>query len=167
MLVWQREEVQALLPWQSRKRGSVHQCCGRARGKSVERRLDTPPFFSEPPDVMSPDYWNRLEEQLPRDLREQDAHQFRHIRAYTEFEARKPEIEAAHEALEKYRNTFERLTRNTGKFLKRAEKLFAEAPFEAMRFSAADLQRAFESVGYPPSGTTGELHFENMQGTSF
>jgi len=125
----------------------------------------TPPIFSERPDVMSPDYWNRLEKQLPRKLRKENANLFKQIEAYTEFEARKPEIEAAHDALEKYRKKFERLTRNTGKFLKRAEELFAEEPFEAMRFSAGDLQRAFESVGYPPFGSAGALHFENMQKT--
>ena len=125
----------------------------------------TPPVLSKPPGVMSPDYWDQLEEQLPRKLRKENADIFKQIRAFTEFEAQKPEIEAAHEALEKYRKKFERLTRNTGKFLKRAEKVFAEAPFEAMRFSASDLQRAFESVGYPPFGAAGDLHFENMQKT--
>jgi len=124
-----------------------------------------PLIFAEPPDVMSSDYWNRLEKQLPRKLRKENAHLFKQIKAYAAFEAQKPEIEAAHEALEKYRKKFERLTRNTGKFLKRAEKLFAEEPFEAMRFSAGDLQRAFESVGYPPFGAAGELHFENMRKT--
>ena len=123
------------------------------------------PFSTEPPDVMSPDYWNRLEKQLPRKLRNENAGLFKQVKAYAAFEAQKPEIEAAHEALEKYRKKFERLTRNTGKFLKRAEKLFAEEPFEAMRFGAGDLQRAFESVGYPPSGASGELYFENMQKT--
>jgi len=114
---------------------------------------------------MSPDYWDQLEEQLPRKLRKEHADIFKQIRAYTEFAAQKPEIEAAHAALEKYRKKFERLTRKTGKFLKRAEKVFAEEPFEAMRFGAADLQRAFESVGYPPFGAAGDSHFENMQKT--
>ena len=123
------------------------------------------PFSTEPPNVMSPDYWNRLEKQLPRKLRNENAGLFKQVKAYAAFEARKPEIEAAHAALEKYRKKFERLTRNTGKFLKRAEKLFAEEPFEAMRFSVSDLQRAFEDVGYPPAGATGELYSENMQKT--
>lgn len=114
---------------------------------------------------MSPGYWDQLEKLLPRKLRKENADLFRQIKAYAEFEARKPEMEAAHEALAKYRRKFERLTRNTGKFLKRAEKVFAEEPFEVMRFSASDLQRAFESVGYPPFGAAGDVHFENMQKT--
>ncbi len=122
-------------------------------------------FFAEPPDVMSPDYWDRLEKRLPRKLNKDDARLFEKLKASATFEIQRSEIEAAHETLEKYRKKFERFTRKTHKFLKRAEKLFDEEPFEGMRFTADDMQRAFEKLGFPQRGAGEAWCLDSMQKT--
>lgn len=73
-----------------------------------------------------------------------------------EYEARRPAILATHDELEKHRKPYEKLFKNPKKFFNRTEKLFAEPTFESMRFSANDLQRAFEGVGYPPASQRGD-----------
>lgn len=82
-----------------------------------------------------------------------------HRELILEYVSRRTEIEAAVQALEKHRRKFEKLTRNPAKFMEQAEKLFAEPPFADMRFSADQLQRAFEDVGYPTQDLTNAEFF--------
>jgi len=74
-----------------------------------------------------------------------------------DYEAKRPEIEAAQDELEDHRQEDEQLIQDPGAFLDRAQKLFAEPPFEAMRFSVEDLERAFPAVGYPPAAGSAEF----------
>jgi len=103
-------------------------------------------------DVMSPDYWEKMSKRMPRDMRKEFGPMLAQVRQYAEMESRRAEIEAAAEALEPHRKEYAKLSKNTSELLRRAEKLFAEPPFETMRFRGADIQRAFEAVGYPPGG---------------
>ncbi len=70
------------------------------------------------------------------------------LAAYSSMEA---EIEAAVDALKPHRPEFERLMSDPRAATDQAEKLFSEERFQPMRFTADDVQRAFEVVGYPPN----------------
>ena len=71
-------------------------------------------------------------------------------RQHAELGERWERIELAVQALETNRAEYEKLAKKPYEFLLRAESLFAEEPFADMRFSAADVGRAFATVGYPP-----------------
>ncbi len=96
--------------------------------------------------------YDAVEKRLPKSLRKEAIPLLRQMWEIAEYEARQPEIEAAEERLEAFRDDYERLISDPAGFLERAEALFAESAFEPMRFSIAQLERAFESVGYPPAG---------------
>lgn len=137
----------------------------------------TPPDVSPPPrtskddladldpahaDVMSPDYWEKMSKRLPREMRKEFGPMLAQVRQYAEMESRRAEIEAAEEALEPHRKAYVNLSKNTSELFRRAEKLFAEPPFETMRFRDADIQRAFEAVGYPSRGPLDKRFAEVM-----
>ena len=65
------------------------------------------------------------------------------------YEAMQDEIEAAGHALEVHRTEFEQMMRDLGPAMDRAHQLFSEEQFASMRYTAADVHRAFEAVGYP------------------
>jgi cell fate (sporulation/competence/biofilm development) regulator YlbF (YheA/YmcA/DUF963 family) len=65
------------------------------------------------------------------------------------YEAMQDEIEAAGHALEVHRTEFEQMMRDLGPAMDRAYQLFSEEQFASMRYTAADIHRAFEAVGYP------------------
>ncbi len=113
-----------------------------------------------PADVMSPQFWDDLEKRIPSTARKKLAPLARQARELAEYERRRPAIAAAQQTLEAYRRPYARLCRNHRKLLARAEALFAEAPFASMRFSADDLQRAFEAVGFPPMNRVDDAFFE-------
>lgn len=100
-------------------------------------------------DVMSPEYWDKMSKFLPPETRKELGPLIAQVRQYAEMESRWPQVAAAEEALEAHRAEYEKLTEHPSEFILRAEKLFAEEPFADMRFRAADIQRAFESVGFP------------------
>jgi hypothetical protein len=64
---------------------------------------------------------------------------------------RQPEIEAASRALEAHRASFDQLVQDTLAYQERTEALFAEERFAPLRFTAEDVRRAFDHVGYPPT----------------
>jgi len=68
------------------------------------------------------------------------------------YEATSDEIEAASRRLEKHRAEFEAVVRNDMEVVERTRRLFSEAQFARWRFTAEDVYRAFEAVGYPPGG---------------
>jgi len=74
-------------------------------------------------------------------------------RLFLEFRERRAEIDAACAALEAHRAEYMMLTKDQKEFLRQAERLFSEAPFAAMRYDAADVQRAFDAVGHPTRRT--------------
>ncbi len=114
-------------------------------------------------DVMSTEFWDDLEKKMPADMRKEHADIFSEIKSMTAFDENRTEIEQASNKLEKYKKKFDRLCRNPGKLLKMAEKLFSEECFEPMRFTTSDLQRAFDKLGYMPSGEVDESFFEKMR----
>jgi len=65
------------------------------------------------------------------------------------YEAMQDEIEAAGHVLEPHRTEFEKMVRNPEAAMDRAYQLFSEERFAPMRYTAADVHRAFEAVGYP------------------
>lgn len=65
------------------------------------------------------------------------------------YEALGDEIEAAVQTLEGHRAEFDALIEDLPAAHKQAQHLFAEERFVPFRFTAADVQRAFEAVGYP------------------
>ena len=81
------------------------------------------------------------------------------ILAYLEHQE---EIEAAATVLEAHREEFDRLVEDKEAYLARAEALFAEERFAPLRFTAADIHRAFESVGYPPNLSPGDQMFKTL-----
>lgn len=126
----------------------------RAEAAAAEAIADEPEVDALPEfggNVFSPEPWKLLRKHLPKSARGELAPILEQMQELAEYETKRPEIEAAQDELEAYRDEYERLTQDPGAFMDRAEKLFAEPPFEAMRFSVAELERAFKSVDYPPS----------------
>ena len=73
-----------------------------------------------------------------------------------EFEALRPEIEAAHKKLNAHREAYERLTEDIGEIIQRADLLFAEPAFNDIYFTVDELERTFDQIGYPPTAGSGE-----------
>lgn len=69
---------------------------------------------------------------------------------------REEEIEAATMALEAHRTEFKRLWKDEEAYLARTHALFAEECFAPLRFTAADIKRAFDVVGYPATAFMNE-----------
>jgi hypothetical protein len=65
------------------------------------------------------------------------------------YEALHDEIGAATQALETHRAEFEALMKDGVAAVDHAQRLFSEEPFVPLRYTAADVHRAFEAVGYP------------------
>lgn len=78
-----------------------------------------------------------------------------------EYLERRAEIEAAGAELEAHRSEFEKLTADADRYLALAQAVFAEECFAPLRFTASDVQRAFDHVGYPatlsPDKRTAEI----------
>jgi hypothetical protein len=62
------------------------------------------------------------------------------------------EIDAASRTLEEHRAEFEALVQDGMEIVEHTRRLFAEKQFAKWRFTAEDVYRAFEAVGYPPGG---------------
>jgi SEC-C motif len=82
------------------------------------------------------------------------------IMAYLEHQA---EIEAASTVLEAHREEFDRLIEDEKAYLDRVDALFAEERFAPLWFTAADIRRAFESVGFPPNLSPSDQMFETLR----
>lgn len=67
-----------------------------------------------------------------------------------DYMARREEIEAAGDELEAHRAAFEELVRDEERCAALAQDLFAEECFAPLRFTAAEVQSAFDHVGHPP-----------------
>jgi hypothetical protein len=79
--------------------------------------------------------------------------------AYVE---RQPEIEAASRALDAHRADFDQLCDDQSAFMERARALFAEERFVPLRFTAADVRRAFGQVGQPPAMAASDRYVEKL-----
>ncbi len=132
----------------------------RQRDTAVPEAADGPAFdlgTSRHDPGQSLAAWRAPQKDLPRHMRRNFSPLARQMKELAEFEAKRPDIEAAQDRLEVHREEYKRLTRDPRALMKRAEALFAEPPFETMCFTVEDLARAFESVGYPPA--TGDEEF--------
>ena len=76
---------------------------------------------------------------------------------------REPEIEAAAKAIEPHRPDFLKLANDERAYLKRAHALFAEERFAPLRFTADDVQRAFDKVGQPPHMASDDRFVESVR----
>ena len=127
----------------------------------VTRRLDD--FSGLPEDVVSPAYWEQMEERLSGRVPKELAPLISTARQYAEYKSRREDIEAAVRTLESHRTEYEELARDPQKLLQRTEKLFDEEQYADMWFSAADVQRAFEEVGYPVMNQTTPKSFQSLE----
>lgn len=74
------------------------------------------------------------------------------------------EIESASTALEPHREEFERLADDRDAYMARIRVLFDEEAFAPLRFTAADVRRAFEKVGYTPgSAPSDDVFVEKLR----
>lgn len=103
----------------------------------------------EKADVVSPEYWEKMSKRLPAKMRKELKPIIKKVRLHAEMASRREEIDTAMQVLEKYKSKFKKLAKKPDEFLRRAEELFAEDRFIDMRFNRQDVQRAFQTVGYP------------------
>jgi hypothetical protein len=66
-----------------------------------------------------------------------------------EYIERQEEIEAATAELEAHRSEYEKLAADENRYLALVQAVFAEECFAPLRFTASDVQGAFDHVGYP------------------
>jgi hypothetical protein len=94
----------------------------------------------------------RMLEELSRQAPKGQRGMFKHLLAETkpimDSLKRQEEISAAVTALEPHRAEFCKLVEDKAAYLERSQALFAEERFSRFRFTAADVRRAFERVGY-------------------
>jgi len=88
-------------------------------------------------DHVSPDQVQELEQLLDQ------------VDKMTTYEAMRDEIEIASQTLEAHRPEFEMMMSDLQSAADRTRRLFSEERFAPWRFTADDLHRAFEVVGYP------------------
>lgn len=72
-------------------------------------------------------------------------------------------IKAAAQVLEAHRAACKSIAADEDKIIALAPTVFAEAAFAPCRFTAAELQSAFEAVGFPPLGDDEEQVVENLR----
>jgi hypothetical protein len=99
-------------------------------------------------DVMSPVYWEKMARRLPPSMRKEFGPMIAQVKRQAEMQSQRARIGAAAEILEQHRAEFEQLSKNTSEMFRRAEELFGEERFADMRFSAAEVQRGFDRVGF-------------------
>jgi hypothetical protein len=80
-----------------------------------------------------------------------------------EYLQRQGEIEAASAELEAHRSAFEKLASNGDCYLALAQAVFAEEWFVPFRFTASDVQHAFDHVGYPATMSPDERTVEILR----
>jgi DNA-binding transcriptional MerR regulator len=67
------------------------------------------------------------------------------------------ELDAADKAVAGHQDEFNRLVEDGEAYMEKARTLFSEEAFAPLRFTAEDVQRAFESVGYPNHADTDQM----------
>jgi hypothetical protein len=73
---------------------------------------------------------------------------------------RQPAIAAASQAIEAHRADFDKLLEDDKAYLERTKALFAEERFVPLRFTADEVQRAFDKVGHPTPGSSSDRFVE-------
>ena len=80
-----------------------------------------------------------------------------------EYMKQQPAIEAAAHAIEAYRADFDKLIEDEEGYEERTRLLFAEERFVPLRFTADDVQRAFNKVGRPTPGSSDDTFVETVR----
>lgn len=75
-----------------------------------------------------------------------------------EYMNQQPAIQSASAVLEFHRGEFIKLTKNPEALANRMQTLFTEERFASLRFTAADIQRAFDHGGHPSLGLISDDH---------
>src|SRR6266516_4373435 len=91
----------------------------------------------------------RLSEQGSARERKEFAELLSKTEPLLEYLERREEIEAASAKLEAHRSEFEELAADWDRFMDLTEAVFAEECFAPLRFTASEVQSAFDHVGYP------------------
>ncbi len=118
----------------------------------------------EPPSTFTgnlPTLFRQLSERGPAGERREGEELISKAEPIIEYLAHQSEIEDAEAELEAHRAEFEKLVADEEHYLAVAQAVFAEECFTPLRFTASDVQRAFDHVGYPammsPDKRTGEI----------
>jgi hypothetical protein len=124
-----------------------------ARIQPVATSSDTPSAQDTPPVRLDLKKLPERLRQISKDGPDQGRAEFEELIATTaplfEYVERQAEIEAAGAELEAHRKEFKELADDWKRCHAFAEKLFAEQCFAPLRFTAEDVRRAFDHVGYP------------------
>jgi hypothetical protein len=128
---------------------------GMRRDGAPRFEADDAPAFSSPladdaGDVASAEALDALSRRLDPEARKDYQSSVRLAKALVEYQTRKDAIIAASDLLERHRDEYVRLEGDFNALRTRSEALFAEPPFTPFRFTADELQRAFEAVGFLP-----------------
>jgi hypothetical protein len=87
--------------------------------------------------------------QLPDDEAQKLQDDLDRIEELAAYDAMAGQIETAGRVLEAHRAEFENLLSDPPTAMERAQRLFSEERFASLRYTAQDVHRAFEEVGYP------------------
>ncbi len=101
-------------------------------------------------DVMSSAYWDKMSKRLPPGMRKEFEPIIAEMKQHIEIESHRKQIDDALQVLEAHRDEYSKLLKDTPELFRRSELLFGEEPFAEMRFSSADVHRAFDNAGYFP-----------------
>jgi len=119
-----------------------------------------PPFTADPRNIP------RLLKELARKAPRKDRALYKSLLAETgpllEYVERQPEIEAAQEAIEAHRPALVQLFKDPEACRERTQRLFTEERFAPLRFTAQDVQRAFDKLGKPSSLATSDKFTEKV-----
>jgi uncharacterized protein YecA (UPF0149 family) len=135
--------------------GKKYKYCCLRRDQQRRRRQVTP--SSTGPDQQPRGVLRQVRQlrtllrQVPEDEARDLLQQVDDLESMAGYLAMKDEIDAARKILEEHRADFEDMMRNPEVSIRRAKRLFSEEPFADLRFTVDELERAFETVGYPSS----------------
>ena len=91
-----------------------------------KERVDFDDLDPEKSDVMSPEYWEKMSSRLPAKMRREFAPALSQARRVAEYESRKAQLKAVYQAMETYRDDFDKLIDDDPEFFRQAEALFSE-----------------------------------------
>jgi SEC-C motif len=140
------------------------------RRAAQERRVIPPEPEDVPSPAQAPDIHRipaMLQELARKSHGKQDRADFEDLLAQTkpilDYVERQPAIEAASEAIKAHRSEFDKLAKDEEAYAERARELFAEECFVPLRFTADDVQRAFDKVGKPLPGSSDDQFVETVR----
>lgn len=115
--------------------------------RQAQPESEPPPAFAAVKNL--PKQLRRLSEKGPAKDRKEFGELLSKTEPVLEYLAHQAEIEAAGAELEAHRSEFEKLAADQERYLALAQAVFAEECLASLRFSASDVQNAFDHVGYP------------------